>query len=31
MTSAYQFIPEYTTAALVLHHPRASYFQIKTE
>ena len=31
MTSAYQFIPEYTTAALVLHHPQASYFQVKTE
>ncbi|MDK2982386.1 MAG: 5-methyltetrahydrofolate--homocysteine methyltransferase [Chloroflexota bacterium] len=31
LTSAYQFVPEYTTAALVLHHPQASYFQVKTE
>jgi len=27
-TSAYQFIPEYTTAALFVHHPNAEYFRI---
>ena len=31
LTSAYQFIPEYTTAALVLHHPQAAYFQVNNE
>jgi 5-methyltetrahydrofolate--homocysteine methyltransferase len=29
MTSAYQFIPEYTTAALVIHHPDAAYFRME--
>ncbi len=29
LTSAYQFIPEYTTAALILHHPQAVYFNIR--
>jgi 5-methyltetrahydrofolate--homocysteine methyltransferase len=28
LTSAFQFIPEYSTAALVVHHPDAKYFQI---
>jgi len=28
LTSAYQFIPEYTTAALIVHHPQARYFSI---
>ena len=28
LTSAYQFIPEYTTAAMVLHHPQAEYFSM---
>jgi len=28
LTSAFQFIPEYTTAALVLHHPQAEYFSM---
>jgi 5-methyltetrahydrofolate--homocysteine methyltransferase len=28
LTSAFQFIPEYSTAALVVHHPNARYFQI---
>lgn len=28
MTSAYQFVPEFTTAALVIHHPQAAYFRI---
>ncbi|MDP2964743.1 MAG: methionine synthase [Pelolinea sp.] len=29
LTSAYQFIPEYTTAALVVHHPDAAYFRME--
>ena len=29
LTSAYQFVPEYTTAALVVHHPDAAYFKIE--
>ena len=28
LTSAYQFIPEYSTAAMIIHHPEAAYFQI---
>ncbi len=28
MTSAYQFIPEYTTAALIVHNPSAAYFRM---
>jgi 5-methyltetrahydrofolate--homocysteine methyltransferase len=28
LTSAYQFVPEYTTAALVLHHENAAYFSM---
>lgn len=28
LTAAYQFIPEESTAAIVLHHPEASYFSI---
>ena len=28
LTSAYQFVPEYTTAALVVHHTDAAYFRI---
>ena len=31
LTSAFQFVPEYTTAALILHHPQAEYFQMKNE
>ena len=30
LTSAFQFVPEYTTAALVVHHPQAQYYQINT-
>ncbi len=30
MTSAYQFVPEYSTAALVVHHPQAVYFQVQS-
>ena len=29
MTSGYQFIPEYSTAALIVHHPKAVYFRIE--
>ncbi|MBM3136805.1 MAG: methionine synthase [Chloroflexi bacterium] len=29
MTSAYQFIPEYTTAAMIVHHPAAAYFRME--
>ncbi|MDO9545811.1 MAG: methionine synthase [Pelolinea sp.] len=28
LTSAYQFVPEYSTAAIIVHHPEAKYFQI---
>ena len=28
MTSAFQFVPEYTTAALVVHNPAAAYFRM---
>jgi len=28
MTSAFQFIPEYTTAALIVHNPAAAYFRM---
>jgi 5-methyltetrahydrofolate--homocysteine methyltransferase len=31
LTSAFQFIPEYSTAALVVHHPDAKYFQIEVK
>jgi len=29
LTSAFQFIPEYTTAAMVVHHPNAAYFRME--
>jgi 5-methyltetrahydrofolate--homocysteine methyltransferase len=29
LTSAYQFVPEYTTAALIVHHPEAVYFRME--
>jgi 5-methyltetrahydrofolate--homocysteine methyltransferase len=28
LTAAYQFIPEQSTAAMILHHPDAKYFNI---
>ncbi len=31
LTSAYQFIPEYSTAAMIVHHPEALYFQIDSK
>jgi len=30
LTSAYQLIPEQSTAAIIVHHPDAKYFNIKT-
>jgi len=30
LTSAFQFIPEYSTAALIVHHPQAAYFAAET-
>ncbi len=29
LTSAFQFVPEYSTGALIVHHPEAVYFQMK--
>ncbi len=31
LTSAYQFIPEYSTAAMIIHHPGAVYFRIDSK
>jgi len=31
LTSAYQFIPEYSTAAMIIHHPEAVYLQINSK
>jgi 5-methyltetrahydrofolate--homocysteine methyltransferase len=31
LTSAYQFIPEYSTAAMIVHHPEAVYFRIDSK
>ena len=31
LTSAFQFVPEYSTGALIVHHPEAVYFQIQAE
>jgi 5-methyltetrahydrofolate--homocysteine methyltransferase len=28
LTSAYQLVPEQSTAAIIVHHPQASYFNI---
>ena len=30
LTSAYQLIPEQSTAAIIVHHPQAKYFNIGT-
>jgi 5-methyltetrahydrofolate--homocysteine methyltransferase len=30
LTSAYQLIPEQSTAAIIVHHPEAKYFNIGT-
>jgi len=29
LSAAYQFIPEQTTAAIVIHHPQAVYFSAR--
>ncbi|NPV40516.1 MAG: methionine synthase [Anaerolineae bacterium] len=29
LTSAFQFVPEYSTGALIVHHPQAVYFQMQ--
>jgi len=31
LTEAYQFVPEETTAAIVVHHPQAVYFAVRAE
>ena len=31
LTEAYQFVPEQTTAAIVVHHPQAIYFAVRAE
>jgi len=28
LTSAYQLVPEQSTAAIIIHHPDATYFNI---
>jgi 5-methyltetrahydrofolate--homocysteine methyltransferase len=28
LTSAYQLIPEQSTAAIIVHHPAASYYNV---
>jgi 5-methyltetrahydrofolate--homocysteine methyltransferase len=30
LTSAYQLVPEQSTAAIIVHHPAAKYFTIGT-
>jgi 5-methyltetrahydrofolate--homocysteine methyltransferase len=30
LTEAYQFVPEQSTAAIVVHHQQASYFSVRT-
>jgi len=31
LTSAFQFVPEQSTAALVVHHPEAKYYAVRGE
>jgi 5-methyltetrahydrofolate--homocysteine methyltransferase len=31
LTEAYQFVPEQTTAAIVVHHPQSVYFAVRAE
>ena len=31
LTAAYQFVPEQSTAAIVVHHPQAVYFAVRAE
>jgi 5-methyltetrahydrofolate--homocysteine methyltransferase len=30
LTSAYQLIPEQSTAAIIVHHPEARYYAVRT-
>ena len=30
LTSAYQLIPEQSTAAILVHHPQAKYYAVRT-
>jgi len=30
LTSAYQFVPEQSTAAIIVHHPQAKYYAVRT-
>ena len=30
LTSAYQLIPEQSTAAVIVHHPQAKYYAVRT-
>jgi 5-methyltetrahydrofolate--homocysteine methyltransferase len=29
LTSAFQFVPEQSTAALIVHHPEAKYYAVR--
>jgi 5-methyltetrahydrofolate--homocysteine methyltransferase len=31
LTEAYQLVPEQSTAAIVVHHPQAVYFAVRTQ
>jgi 5-methyltetrahydrofolate--homocysteine methyltransferase len=31
LTSAYQLIPEQSTAAIIVHHPQAKYYAVRGE
>jgi 5-methyltetrahydrofolate--homocysteine methyltransferase len=31
LTSAFQLVPEQSTAAMIVHHPEAKYYSIKGE
>jgi 5-methyltetrahydrofolate--homocysteine methyltransferase len=31
LTSAYQLIPEQSTAAIIVHHPQAKYYAVRVE
>ena len=31
LTSAYQLVPEQSTAAIIVHHPQAKYYAVRAE
>jgi 5-methyltetrahydrofolate--homocysteine methyltransferase len=31
LTSAFQLIPEQSTAAIIVHHPQAKYYAVRVE